>query len=101
MIVQFNWIHGFHLVEEDTWRYCYSFSRPNEYGGFVVEWLAKQHEATSQRVTTPVVAANASTLVCEKGKRKIVYCMEDEKSCKFRANLLVEKAVMVIEAKRH
>ena len=36
----------------------------------------------------------------EKGKMKISNNME-EQSCKFRADPLIEKAVMAIEAKRH
>ena len=36
----------------------------------------------------------------DKGKRKIVDGMEEEQRCKFRADPLVEKATMAIEAKR-
>ena len=36
----------------------------------------------------------------DKGKRKIFYRMEEEKSYKFRENTLVEKVAMAIEAKR-
>lgn len=35
-----------------------------------------------------------------KGKRKIVDYMEEEQSCKFRADPLVDKVAMAIEAKR-
>ena len=38
--------------------------------------------------------------MCDKGKRKIVDCMEEEKSCKFRVDPLVEQASMATQAKR-
>lgn len=47
-----------------------------------MEWLAKQHEATSQRelaVALAVVATEANILVRDKGKRNIVDRMEEEK----------------------
>ena len=79
MRVQFNWIHGaFHCAKEDPWRYCYSFYRPNEHVGFVLDGLSKQHGATSQRSPTPTVVVAASILVRGKGKRKIVDRMEEE-----------------------
>ena len=45
----------------------------------------KQHEAASQRAPAlaPVVIMEASIPVRDKGKRKIVDHMEEEKSCKF------------------
>lgn len=39
-------------------------------------------------------------LVCDKGKRKIVDHMEEEKSFKFWVDPLVEKVSMAIEEKR-
>ena len=78
MKVQFTWIHGeCHWVEEDPQVYFYSFSRPNELVGIVVEWLKKQHEAASRRAPTPA-PAEVNILVCDKGKRKIVDNMEEE-----------------------
>lgn len=102
MSVQFNWIYGaFHWVEEDLWRYCYIFSRPNEPVEFTMEWLAKQCETASwSALAVAVVVAKLSILERDKGKRKIVDFMEEEQSCKFRSNPLVEKAAMAIEAKR-
>jgi len=38
--------------------------------------------------------------MCDKGKRKIVNCMVEEQSCKFREDPLVEKVVMAIQQKR-
>lgn len=87
MRVQFNRIHrAFHWVEEDPWRYCYSFSIPNEWFSFIVEWLAKRHEATSQRALAPAVAvvAEASIPVHDKGKRKILDCMRRRKVANFK-----------------
>lgn len=102
MKVQFNWIHGaFHWAEEDPWRYCYSFSKPNEQVDFIVEWLAKKHEAASQRAPAPaVVATEASIPVNKKGKWKIVNRIQEEQSCKFRGDPLMEKEVVAIEVKR-
>jgi len=69
MRVQFQWIHrACHWGEEDPWRYCYNFSRPNELVGITVEWLTKQHEATSRRAPT-TTAAEVKILACDKGKR--------------------------------
>ena len=67
-----------------------------------MEWLAKQCEATYRRAIAAKVAAAAevSIPVHNKGKRKIVDHMEEEKSCKFRVYPLVEKAAMAIEEKR-
>lgn len=60
-----------------------------------------QCEATSRRAPAPItVVAWEIILVCDKGKRKIVDHMEEEKSYKFREDPLVEKVVMAIEAKR-
>ena len=83
MRVQFNWIHGAcHWAEEDSWRYCYNSSRPNEQVGFSIESLAKQHEATPQWgpvvVAAAVEAVEPSIHVHEKGNRKIVDQMEEE-----------------------
>ena len=75
MRVQLNWIYGeFHWVKEDMSRYCYSFSKFNEPVGFHVEWLAKQHEATSWRAPTvaTVVLAKEIIPMCDKDKRNIV-----------------------------
>ena len=101
--VYYPWIHGAcHWAKEDPWRYCCNSSRLKELVGFTVEWLVKQHEAAYRRAPAPAiaVATEASILVCDKGKRKTVDDMEEEKSCKFRADSLVEKSVMDIEAKR-
>lgn len=69
-----------------------------------MDWLAKQHEEASQRAPiaiVAVVAVEASIPARDKGKRNIVDCMEEEQRCKFRADSLVEKSSMAIEAKRH
>ena len=48
-----------------------------------MEWLAKQHEAASQRAPTLVtVATKASIPVHNKGKRKISDSMDEEQSYK-------------------
>lgn len=91
-----------HWAKEESWRYCYNSSRPNEQVVFAVEWLAQQHEATSWR--TPEVAATTeatelSIPMWNKGNRKIVERMEEEKSCKFRVDPLVEQAAMAIQQK--
>jgi len=99
--VQFNWIHGAcHWVEEEPWRYCYSFSRPNDHVFFIVQWLVKQHEATSSRAPEQSTTIEENILVCDKGKRKIFDRMEEEKSCKFREDPLVEKVAMAIHENR-
>lgn len=41
-----------HCLVEDPWKYCHSFSRPNASVDLIVEWLMKQHEATSRRAAT-------------------------------------------------
>jgi len=102
--VQFNWIHGAsHWAEEDSWRYCYNSSKPNEQFGFTIEWLAQQHEVASWRAPALVATteiAKPSIHVRDKGKRKIVDHIEEEQSCKFRACPLVEQVAMAIQAKR-
>ena len=102
MRVQFNWIYvAFHWVEEDPWRYFYSFFRPNELVGFAEEWLEKKCEAASWRaLVVAAVATEPSIPVHDKGKRNIVNRMEEEQSCKFQAYPFVEKETMAIEAKR-
>lgn len=66
-----------------------------------MEWLVKQCEAVSRRAPTPAaVAVEASIPVHDKGKRKIVNCMEEEQSYKFQTYPLVEKASVSIEVKR-
>ena len=68
-----------------------------------MEWLAKLHEAASWKapvVIVEAVAAEASIPVRDKGKKKIVDHMEEEKSFKFRVDPLVEKSDMAIDAKR-
>jgi len=86
--VQFLWIHvACHWVEEDPWRYCHSFSKPNESVGITVEWLSKQCEAASKR--PPAVEVNIPAR--DKGKRKILDRVEVEKSYKFKANPLAQK----------
>lgn len=84
MRVQFNWIHrACHWVEEDSWRYCYNSSRLNEPVGFVVEWLAKQCETGSRKAPKVAAVVEVDIPVPDKGKRKIFYYMEEEKSCNF------------------
>lgn len=62
-----------------------------------MEWLAKQHEATSRRAPTVAVATTEpSILVCHKGKRNIVNFMQEEKRYKFRVNPPIEKEAMAI-----
>lgn len=90
---------SFHWAEEDSWRYCYDSSRPNEHVGFAVYWLAKKYEVASQRA--PVVAVvgevvKPSILVREKWKRNIVDRMEEEQICKFQVDPLVENEAMAI-----
>lgn len=98
--VLFNWMHGAcHWEEEDPWRYCYSFSRPNEPFGLVVEWVAKQCEAASRR--EPKVATTEVNIpVRDKGQGKIVDNMEEEKRCKVQVDPLVHKAALEIEVKK-
>jgi len=87
MRVQLIWIHGVcHGAKEDSWRYFFNSSRPNEQVGFVIEWLAHQHEEASQ--ITPIVAttieiAEPSIPMCDKGKRNIVDYMDEQQSYKF------------------
>lgn len=77
--VQFNWIHvACHWAKEDPWRYCYNSSRVNEPVGFVVEWLAKKHEAAPRRALEATIAIEVNILVRNKGKRNIVDQMEEE-----------------------
>lgn len=87
MRFQFNWIHGtFHWAEEDSWRYFYHSSRPNEQVSFSIEWLAQQHEAAPRRTPTVVATKEAvepSIPVWDKGKRMIFDRMEEKQSCKF------------------
>jgi len=63
-------------------------------------------KAASRRASTIVVvvaatkAAEPSIHMRDKGKRKIVDRMEEEKSCKFQVYPLVEQEAMAIQAKR-
>lgn len=85
------WIHmACHWPEEEPWKYCYNFSRLNELVRMVVEWLAVQRVATSQR--------NRPTL--DKGKRKFVDSVEVEQSYKFKVDPLVLRVALEIEEKR-
>ena len=77
-------------MEKDPWRYCYNSSRLNELVDLVMEWVAKQCEEASRRAPE-ATATKVSILVCSKGKRNIVDNMEEEKSCRFRVDPLVEK----------
>jgi len=54
-------------------------------------------EVASRR-ETPTTAVEVNILTHDKGKRKIVDSVEAEKSCKFMAGPLVEKATLAIEA---
>lgn len=65
-----------------------------------MEWLAKKHEVASWRTLEAVAPIEVNRPVRDKGKKKIVNRMEEEKRCKFQADPLVEKETMVIEAKR-
>lgn len=49
-----------------------------------MEWLVKQHEEASWRAPEVAAAAEVSIPVHDKGKRKIVGRMEEEKRCKFQ-----------------
>ena len=61
----------------------------------------KQREVASRRApAVAIVAIEPSIPVCENGKRNIIYRMEEEKSCKFQADPLIEKEAIAIEAKR-
>lgn len=75
-------------MEEDPWRYCYSFSRPNELVDIAVEWLAKQREAASRRAVA-AATSEVNILVHDKGKKKIVDNMEEEQSCKLCVDQIV------------
>lgn len=59
---------------------------------FTVEWLAKQHEATT--------ATKVNISVCDKGNKRIVNRMEEEKSCKFQVDPFAEKSAMATVVKR-
>ena len=59
----------------------------------------KQREVASSRALEATTAAEVNTPVRDKRKRKIVDRMEEEQSCKFWENPLVEKASMAIEVK--
>lgn len=99
--VLFKQIHGeFHWVEEDPSRYCYSFSKPNENVNFTMEWLAKQCETASQRAPEVAKTIQVNIPVRDKQKRNIFDYMEEEKSCKFQENLLLEKESMTIEVNK-
>lgn len=87
-------------MKEDPWRYCYDSSRLNELVRFTVEWLVKQLEAASRRALEAVATIEVNIPARDKGKRKIVNAMEEEKSYKFLADPLVEKVAMTIEEKR-
>lgn len=65
-----------------------------------MKWLAKQCEAASRRAPEVVAIVEANIIVCNEGKRKIVNRMEEEQSCKFQADPLVEKVTFAIERKR-
>ena len=55
--VQHPWIHGAcHWPKEYPWRYCFHFSNLNELVSIVVEWLANQKEAASQRASSSTIA---------------------------------------------
>jgi len=59
-------------------------------------------KATSWKTLAVASAAEAvepSILLYDTGKRKIVDRMEEEKSCKFRVDPLVEQEVLVIQEK--
>lgn len=61
----------------------------------------KKCEATSQRAPAPsIVAEEESIPVHDKGKRKTVDHMEEDKSYKFQSDPLVEKETMDIDVKR-
>ena len=82
--VKFQWIHGAcHWAEEDPWKYSHNLSKPNELVSIVVEWLAKQREATV------AVVAEVNILACNKGKREIFDRAEAEQSYKFSVDPLV------------
>ena len=56
-------------------------------------------EAASWREPKAIVAVEVNIPMRDKGKRKIVDHMEEEKSCKFREDPLIEKVAMAIEVK--
>lgn len=64
-----------------------------------MDWLAKQHEATSKRA--PIVAATeVNILEHDKRTRNIVESIEAEQRCKFIVDLLVKKEALAIDVKR-
>ena len=56
-------------------------------------------EAASRRAPA-TTTAEVNILACDKGKRNIVDNTEVEQRCKFWADPLMQKAALVIEAKR-
>lgn len=46
-------------------------------------WLAKKREAASRRAPKAATTIEVNIPVHDKGKRKIVDLMEEEKNCKF------------------
>lgn len=63
-----------------------------------VEWLAVHKETTSQRAATSTTT-EGSRPMHDKGKRKVVDNIEAEHNCKFKADPLVLRATLEIEAK--
>ena len=67
------------------------------------QWTGRPHYAMDSGATSQIAleptAVEVNIPVRDKGKRKIVDHMVEEKSCKFRADPLVEKETMAIEVK--
>lgn len=100
MRVYHPWIHGScHWPKEYPWTYCYNSSRLNELVIVVVEWLATHKAATLDRVTTSKMAKGWE-LARDKGKIKVADSVETKKSCKFKADPLLMRETLDIEAKK-
>lgn len=98
--VKLPWIHGVcHWTEEDPWIYCYHFFRLNESVEIAIEWLEKRREAVAHRAPSSATA-EGSIPTHDKGKRKVVDNAEAEQSCKIKADPLVMKAALEIDANR-
>jgi len=85
-------------AKEDPWRCCYNYSNLNELVNIATTWKFALQEATPQEAIT--IASISRKLVQDNGKRKIAENLEAEKSYKFKADPLIEKETLVVEAKR-
>lgn len=100
MRVQFLWIHkACQWREKDPWRYCNRFSSLIELVGIAMEWLAKQHEEASQ-ISPSSAIVEGNIPACEKVNKKVDDSAEAKQSHRFKADPLVMKVALDIEAKR-